>query len=139
MFDASKIKCPLVAVDAVIQMKGTNYICFIKRKFPPLGIALPGGFVDHGETLESAVIREVKEETDLAFIIVSQLRVRSEPYRDPRDHIISIPFYGIGIGEPKPLDDANGLILIHRTDAVNQEFAFHDHKAMVLEYIFKCE
>lgn len=136
MFDKSKVDCPLIAVDAVIQMYETNYICLIKRKYPPLGFALPGGFVDRGESLEDAVVREVKEETDLDFTNMMQLTARSDPARDPRDHIISIPFYGFGHGEPKPKDDAVEILLVRRTEVMNLQFAFPDHCKMILEYVF---
>ena len=139
MFDISKIKCPKIAVDAIIQIEGTNNVVLIKRKFPPLGLALPGGFVDYGESLEKAVVREVLEETNLWFEINEQLSARSDPNRDPRGHIISIPFWGFGKGEPKALDDAKELIILRRTQLMMQDFAFEDHKQMVLEYIFACD
>ena len=110
MFDISKINCPKVAVDAVIE-RG-NEIVLIKRKFAPLGLALPGGFVDYGESLECAVIREVFEETGLDFDVQGQLRARSDPDRDPRGHIITIPFWGVGNGDPVAQDDAKEIVII---------------------------
>lgn len=134
MFDIKKLNCPKVAVDAVIE-RG-NEVVLIKRKFEPFGLALPGGFVDYGESLEVAVMREVFEETGLDFVIQGQLRVRSNPDRDPRGHIITIPFWGIGNGTPKAGDDAKEIVIIKQTKIMMQEYAFKDHQEMLLEYIF---
>lgn len=130
----SKLNCPKVAVDAVIE-RG-NEIVLIKRKHRPLGLALPGGFVDYGESLECAVIREVFEETGLDFTIQGQLRARSDPDRDPRGHIITIPFWGVGNGDPVAQDDAKEIVIIPKTKAMVQEYAFKDHMEIILEYIF---
>jgi len=84
---------PLLAVDAIIVPKhGNDRIVLIERKYPPLGYALPGGFTEVGETVENAVIREVKEETNLDVLISCLLGVYSDPDRDPRAHIVSVAY-----------------------------------------------
>ncbi len=134
MFDIQKLNCPKVAVDAVIQYEG-NKIVLIERKFPPFGLACPGGFVDYGEALEVAIMREVFEETNLDFEIQGQLRARSHPDRDPRGHIITIPFWGIGIGTPIAKDDAKKIVMKRKGTIMLEEFAFKDHHEFMLEYI----
>ena len=82
---------PLVAVDAVIWHR--NHVLVIERKFPPLGFALPGGFVDVGETLDAAVRREVKEECTMDYLpMPTYLGYLDNPARDPRRHVISHGF-----------------------------------------------
>jgi ADP-ribose pyrophosphatase YjhB (NUDIX family) len=131
----SKINCPKVAVDAIIEMDGRNII-LIKRKFPPLGYAFPGGFVDYGESLEDAVKREVKEETNLDFEIKGSIYPRSDPERDPRGHIISIPFFGIGTGIPQAKDDAKEIVIVDKTRVmIDYDLAF-DHQEIFLSYVF---
>jgi ADP-ribose pyrophosphatase YjhB (NUDIX family) len=134
MFDITKLNCPKVAVDAVIE-RG-NEIVLIKRKFKPFGLALPGGFVEYGESLEVAVMREVFEETGLDFTVQGQIRARSDPDRDPRGHIITIPFWGVGNGDPVAQDDAQEIVIIKKTEIMKQEYAFKDHQDILLEYIF---
>jgi len=136
MFDITELNCPKVAVDAVVRLNGTNNLVLIERKFAPFGMALPGGFVDYGESCEIAVTREVKEEMGLRFQIGGQLRSKSDPDRDPRGHIMTIPFWGIAEGEPKAQDDAKGIYIISRTQVLDEHFAFKDHKDIILEYIF---
>ena len=95
---------PLPTVDVIIMVAGG--IVLIKRKNPPFGWALPGGFVDYGESLEQAAIREAKEETSLDIELVSQLGAYSEPTRDPRHHTITVVFVSRAPGKPLAADDA---------------------------------
>ena len=100
-------KNPLVTVDIIIEID--NKIILIQRLNPPYGWALPGGFVDYGESLESAAIREAKEETSLEVVLEDQFHTYSDPGRDPRHHTITTVFIGKGVGVPKPADDAKQL------------------------------
>ena len=84
-------QCPSLSVDAIILNKNDE-ILLIERKNPPQGWALPGGFVDYGESLEDAITREVKEETDLVVTEANQFRAYSNPARDPRLHVVSMVF-----------------------------------------------
>ena len=97
-------KTPLVTVDAVIRTP--DGIVLVKRKNPPHGWALPGGFVDVGETVEAAAIREAKEETGLDIRNLWLVGVYSDPARDPRFHTVSIVFSATADGKPVGMDDA---------------------------------
>ncbi len=101
-----KPKTPLLAVDAVIIYEGK--LVFIKRKNPPYKdhFALPGGFVEIGETVENAVVREAKEETGLDVKIIKLLGVYSDPSRDTRGHVVSICYLTKGSGTLKADSDA---------------------------------
>jgi len=101
----SERKTPLVTVDIIIEVDDQG-IVLIERKNPPLGWALPGGFVDYGESLEDAALREAKEETSLDVRLVEQFYSYSEPSRDPRDHTITTVFIARGGGLPRGADDA---------------------------------
>ena len=95
---------PYISVDTIILYnKG---VILIKRKNPPLGWALPGGFVEYNETLEQAAIREAKEETNLDITLIKQLHAYSDPNRDPRKHVISIAYLAKGKGKLQAKDDA---------------------------------
>jgi ADP-ribose pyrophosphatase YjhB (NUDIX family) len=96
---------PAVTVDVIIELPGGG-IVLIKRKNPPPGWALPGGFVDYGETLETAAIREAKEETSLDVTLVRQFHTYSDPARDPRGHTIATVFIARADGIPEARDDA---------------------------------
>jgi 8-oxo-dGTP diphosphatase len=100
-----KYKNPAPTVDVVILLPGDRVV-LIERKNPPLGWALPGGFVDEGEELELAAVREAREETGLDVELVEQFFAYSDPRRDPRRHTISTIFIGRASGEPAGGDDA---------------------------------
>jgi 8-oxo-dGTP diphosphatase len=95
---------PLVTVDIVIEIG--RGIVLIERKNPPHGWALPGGFVDYGESLEQAAVREAKEETSLDVELLEQFHTYSDPRRDPRHHTISTAFIARASGTPRGADDA---------------------------------
>jgi O-acetyl-ADP-ribose deacetylase (regulator of RNase III)/ADP-ribose pyrophosphatase YjhB (NUDIX family) len=123
---------PFTTVDAIIEIDGG--IVLIERSNPPFGWALPGGFVDYGESLEEAVIREAKEETGLDLTGVKQFHTYSEPNRDPRFHTVATVFIASAKGEPKAGDDAAKLKVVKLGDIKNLEFAF-DHKKIIQDYI----
>ena len=95
---------PLPTVDLIIRAGGG--IVLVRRRFPPLGWALPGGFVDAGETLEAAAAREALEETGLVVRLGRQFHTYSDPARDPRRHTISTVFLAEADGTPRGGDDA---------------------------------
>jgi len=95
---------PITTVDIIIEIEGE--IVLIRRRNPPYGWALPGGFVEIGETIESAAIREAKEETSLDVELKRQFHTYSDPKRDPRHHSISTVFVAGANGTPKAADDA---------------------------------
>jgi 8-oxo-dGTP diphosphatase len=99
-------KNPAPAVDAVIFYKSTDNIILIERKNPPLGFALPGGFVNEGESLEDAIKREVKEELSINILVWEQFYTYSDPKRDPRKHVMSTVFIATTTEMPKASDDA---------------------------------
>lgn len=125
------ISTPLLTVDIIIRINGS--LILIKRKNPPYGWALPGGFVDPGETVEESAIREAKEETSLDLQDLKQFHVYSDPSRDPRGHTVSIVFTAKGIGEPKAADDAKDIGLFV-PDSLPEKIAF-DHRSIIEDYI----
>ncbi len=126
---------PIPTVDIIIET-AKGGIVLIKRKNPPFGWALPGGFVDYGESLESAAIREAKEETSLTVEIRYQLGAYSDPARDPRHHTITVVFVARAAGEPTASDDAMEAGLFG-PDSLPDNLAF-DHKAILQDYFKKC-
>ncbi len=121
---------PIPTVDIIIEYK--NGIVLIERKNFPFGWAIPGGFVDYGESLEEAAIREAKEETNLDVELICQLHTYSSPDRDPRQHTISTVFIAKGKGELKGKDDAkNAKIFTKRNLPENIAF---DHEEILNDY-----
>jgi 8-oxo-dGTP diphosphatase len=128
----SQFKNPLPTVDCIIELPGDR-IVLIRRKNPPLGWALPGGFVDQGERLDLAAVREVKEETGLDVQLVEQFFTYSDPNRDPRKHTISTVFIGRAQGEPVGSDDA-AEAKTFPVDALPRELCF-DHGTILADYL----
>ncbi|HID95331.1 MAG TPA: NUDIX domain-containing protein [Candidatus Latescibacteria bacterium] len=130
-YTEGKTQCnPIPTVDVIIEMD--DGIVLIRRKNPPYGWAIPGGFVDYGESLEEAVVREAKEETGLDLEGLRQFHTYSDPTRDPRGHTISTVFVARGRGIPKASDDAEELRIFNREN-LPEELAF-DHKKIIDDY-----
>lgn len=130
-----KYKNPSPTVDIIIEIvteDGRQGIVLIKRKYPPYGWALPGGFVDYGESLEQAAIREAKEETSLDIQLQCQMHTYSDPKRDPRKHTISTVFIAQAKGNPVAQDDAQE-IGVFRQDELSFPLAF-DHEKILKDY-----
>lgn len=123
---------PYATVDAIIEMK--EGIVLIERSNPPYGLALPGGFVDYGESLEEAIQREAMEETGLTLKNLRQFHTYSAFGRDPRFHTISTVFTSQGQGIPRSGDDAKGLKIIRYSELMNFDYAF-DHKDVIKDYL----
>ena len=121
---------PFPTVDIIIEVE--NGIVLIKRKNPPYGWALPGGFVDYGESLEAAAIREAREETSLQVELISQFGAYSDPDRDPRKHTITVVFIAKAAGEPRAADDAAGAGVFSLHSLPN-DLAF-DHGRILKDY-----
>ncbi len=110
-----------------------NGIILIRRKNPPHGWALPGGFVDYGETLEAAAVREAREETGLEVRLLRQFHSYSDPDRDPRQHTISTVFLADAAGQAMAGDDAAEVGVFSASD-LPDELAF-DHRRIIEDYI----
>ncbi|MCS6958172.1 MAG: NUDIX hydrolase [Aquificaceae bacterium] len=135
-----EIKTPYVATDAVLRLwEGEKLmgIVLIERLNPPYGLALPGGFVEVGESVESALLREVKEETGLEAKINRLLGVYSEPNRDPRFHVVSVVFLCDAEGEPKAGDDAK-KVRVYKLEELPLDLLAFDHKRILLDYLKMC-
>jgi len=96
---------PAPTVDVAILLPGDRVV-LVERRNPPLGWALPGGFVDYGETLEAAAVREAREETGLEVRLIDLVGCYSDPRRDARQHTISAVYLAVAEGEPVGGDDA---------------------------------
>ncbi len=123
-------KYPIPTVDIIIELKGG--IVLIQRKNPPYGWAIPGGFVEQGESLEEAAIREAKEETNLSLKNLIQFHTYSAPGRDPRFHTISTVFIAQGRGIIKARSDAQSLKIFTRQN-LPKKIAF-DHRKIIKDY-----
>ncbi|PTL77517.1 NUDIX hydrolase [Vitiosangium sp. GDMCC 1.1324] len=125
-------KNPIPTVDCIIELPGERVV-LIRRKNPPLGWALPGGFVDEGERLDLAARREAKEETGLDVELEEQFFTYSDPSRDPRKHTLSTVYIGRATGEPVGSDDA-AEARAFPVDALPRELCF-DHGTILADYL----
>jgi len=122
---------PVPTVDIIIEIESKGII-LIKRKNPPYGWAIPGGFVDYGESLEEAAVREAKEETNLDVKLIKQFHTYSDPKRDPRHHSISTVYIAKGKGTPQAKDDALEIEIFDESN-LPDEIAF-DHRSILKDY-----
>jgi len=122
---------PTPTVDIIIETRGG--IVLINRKNTPFGWAIPGGFVDYGESVVDAAVREAKEETSLDVELISMLGVYSDPSRDPRLHTISTVFIARAEGEPVAADDAQNAAIFKDRKDIPENLAF-DHLRIINDY-----
>jgi len=125
-------RTPVPAVDIIIEYQDQGVV-LIRRLNPPLGWALPGGFVEYGESLEAAAVREAREETGLEVHLLGQFHTYSDPRRDPRQHVITTVFVARGHGTPQAADDARDLS-VFAPEALPRELAF-DHARILADYL----
>ncbi|KAI9131160.1 NUDIX hydrolase [Acaryochloris sp. CCMEE 5410] len=125
---------PIPTVDIIIEMWDRPHrpIILIERQNPPYGWALPGGYVDYGESVEAAAIREAKEETCLKIDLLDQFHVYSAPNRDPRQHTLSVVFLAKAMGEPVAADDAKTLRIFELWQIPDQ--LCFDHNQILMDY-----
>lgn len=128
---AGEYKNPIPTVDLIIALE-VDTVVLIERLNPPHGWALPGGFVDGGESLEAAAIREAKEETGLDVRLSRQFHTYSDPKRDPRFHTVSTVFLATATGTLMAGDDAGQVRLFHR-DRLPDNLVF-DHAQILEDY-----
>lgn len=131
-------KAPKVTVDIIIELLGSSKIVLISRKNPPLGYALPGGFVDIGEKTIEAAAREAFEEVSLRVSGLRQFHTYSDPKRDPRGHVITVVYIGKALGEPRATSDAKEVLCINpasiMAEPVISQLCF-DHAEILTDYI----
>jgi len=122
---------PLLAVDVIVEIGTPARVVLVQRRHPPHGWAIPGGFVDIGETVAQAARRELLEETALEVELTELLGCYSNPMRDPRGHIVSIVFVGRAEGTPRAGDDAGGVELV---DPASPPPLVFDHAEILADY-----
>ncbi|WP_108064326.1 NUDIX domain-containing protein [Poseidonibacter lekithochrous] len=132
------IKTPHLSVDGIIKLydnkENFRGIILIERLNKPFGLAIPGGFVDIGESVEHALVREMKEETSLDVEIQSLQNVYSNPNRDPRFHTASVVYVCKAYGEPKACDDAKE-IFIYDLESLPLDKLVFDHKDIIEDFL----
>ena len=128
-------KTPSLTTDIIIELRDRPDvpIVLIRRKYPPHGWALPGGFVDVGESLEHAAVREAEEETALRVTLKVLLGCYSDPSRDPRGHTASAVYVAEAVGEPRAQDDAAG-VAVFSPEALPSPLAY-DHVRILRDYL----
>jgi ADP-ribose pyrophosphatase YjhB (NUDIX family) len=122
---------PFITVDIIIELSGG--IILIERSNPPFGWAIPGGFLDYGETLEDCARREAKEETGLNIYDLKQMHTYSDPKRDPRFQTVTTVFVAKAKGRPRAGDDAQNLKVVSPDEIKNLRLAF-DHNDVLADY-----
>ncbi|MCB1325705.1 MAG: NUDIX hydrolase [Spirochaetales bacterium] len=127
----SKPVTPPITADVIIEVSGG--VVLIERRNPPKGWAIPGGFVDMGESLEQAAMREAREETGLSVELTALLGIYSDPARDPRGPTVTAVYVGTGSGIPAAGDDA-GALRVAQPDDRSVGLAF-DHRQILDDYI----
>ncbi|MBD2089207.1 NUDIX hydrolase [Microcoleus sp. FACHB-1515] len=125
---------PTPTVDLIIELSDRSQaaIVLIERRNEPFGWALPGGFVDYGESVETAAKREAQEETGLEVKLVEQFHVYSDPDRDPRQHTLSVVFLATASGTPQAGDDAQS-VQVFELDQLPTNLCF-DHDSILRDY-----
>jgi 8-oxo-dGTP diphosphatase len=126
---------PAPTVDLIIELIDRPHrpIVLIERKYDPLGWAIPGGFVDYGESVEDAARREALEETCLAVTLIEQFYVYSDPQRDARKHTMSVVFIAAATGDPKAADDARNFAIFNPWE-LPKNLCF-DHDRILEDYL----
>ncbi len=133
MSSAGPYRNPTPTVDVLIELDGRpGTVVMIERRNEPQGWAIPGGFVDYGETLAAAAVREAKEETGLDVELTELFHCYSEPSRDPRGHTVSTVFLARAAGTPTGADDA-AVAAVYALDALPAGIVF-DHGTILTDY-----
>jgi ADP-ribose pyrophosphatase YjhB (NUDIX family) len=131
-----KYRNPFPTVDVIVNIDGR--ILLIKRKNEPHGWAIPGGFIDYGESAEEAARREIKEETNLDIDDIELLGVYSDPERDPRFHTLSVVYMANSKEKPRAGDDAGETGLFLPDELPEDEIVF-DHNSILRDYMQRCD
>lgn len=131
-------KTPYLATDGIVEIWDASNkflgIVLIERKNPPLGLALPGGFVDVGERVEEALVREMREEISLDVFVQYLLGIYSDPARDPRFHTASAVYVAKASKMPQAADDAKKAY-VFSLNAIPFDKLVFDHKKILEEYL----
>jgi len=127
----TRYRNPVPTVDIIVNIDGS--VVLIERRNPPYGWALPGGFVDYGETLEEAALREARQEIGLELHNLRQFQAYSDPLRDPRQHTITMVFTAEASGIPKAGDDAQ-TVRIFPLNELPTPLCF-DHAKILSDYV----